>query len=262
MNTASLDLFADAEGKPRRVRGVAIYSGSTRLAELAARIGFETVWIEMEHGPADFSLAESLCQAVEAGGGFATIRVPDGQRCHVLRALEAGARIIVIPLINNADQARQIVAYGKFPPLGSRGFNTRSRGVEYGLSQITAVFAEANRRTHLFAQIESTEAVENLDAICRVDGLAGIFIGPGDLSMSLGCAGNLADQRLVELAAGCIRRARAAGKHAGILVAPGPLLDAASGAGCDLCFCGGDVTDLVEPWRRLLASVSATGAGR
>src|SRR5206468_5373601 len=116
-------IFTDSSGQPRILRGVAVYSGATRLAEMAAQTGFETIWIEMEHGPADFGAVESLCMAIEAGGGVPTVRIPDGQRHHVLRALEVGARIVVVPMINGAEQAKQIVQYGKFPPLGLRGYN-------------------------------------------------------------------------------------------------------------------------------------------
>jgi len=249
------DIFTTADGKSRLLRGVAIYSGSTRLAEMAMRMGFDTAWIEMEHGPADFGLAESLCQAIEAGGGVPTIRVSDGQRCHILRALEVGGRIIVVPMINNADQAEQIVRHGKFPPVGARGYNTRSRGVGYGLDGCTTAFAEANARTFVFAQIETLEAVDNLNAICAVQGLSGIFIGPGDLSASVGCPGNFTDAGLIGMVSDCIRRARKADKHAGVLVTPGPLLDAALEAGCDLCFCGGDYTNICQPWRELLDTV-------
>jgi 2-dehydro-3-deoxy-L-rhamnonate aldolase len=227
------------------------------LAELAARIGFETVWIEMEHGPTDYVLAEHICMAAEASGAIPTIRVSDGQRHHVLRALEIGARIVVVPMIHTAEQAKQIVAHGKFPPLGARGYNARSRGVNYGLGDKQALFADANLRTHLFAQIETVQAVENLDAICGVEGLSGIFIGPGDLSMSLGVTANLDDERIVATVTDCIVRARSAGKHAGILVPPGRMLDAALAAGCDLVFHCGDVTDLSAAWTRLLGSIPA-----
>jgi 4-hydroxy-2-oxoheptanedioate aldolase len=249
------ELFTTPDGTPRRLRGVAIYSGATRLAELAARLGFDTVWIEIEHGPTGFQQAEHLCQAVEAGGGVGTVRVPDCQRCHVLRALEVGARIVIVPMVNEVAQAEEIVRHGTFPPRGARGFNTRSRGVAYGVADPLTSFAEADARTFLFAQIETARAVENLDGICAVEGLAGVFIGPGDLSMSLGCPGKLADPRLIRTVCECIGRARAAGKHAGILVSPGPLLDAALDAGCDLAFCGGDLTNLIAPWKGLLESI-------
>lgn len=254
------DCFLDSQGAPRVVRGISVYTGATKLAELAGRIGFETVWIEMEHGPTDFALAEALCQSIEASGGFGTIRVSDSQRCHILRALEAGARIVVIPMVNTAQQAADAVRFGKFPPLGERGFNTRSRGVAYGLDGPAPVlFERANERTHLIAQIETREAVANLDAILAVEGISGILIGPGDLSASLGCCGNLRDPELIRVATDCIRRARAAGLHAGILVSPGPLLDAALAAGCDLVFAGGDITNLIEPWKQVLAGLPSAG---
>ena len=178
------DVFVGSDGRDRLLRGTAIYSGSARLAELAIKTGFDTVWVEMEHGPTDFDSAEVICLAAEAAGGFATIRVPDGQRCHVLRALEVGARIVVVPMINTAEQARQIVQFGKFPPVGLRGYNSRSRGVEYGLSDVKSAFARANLRNHLFAQIETTEAVKNLEAICAAEGSSGVLIGPGNLSIA------------------------------------------------------------------------------
>jgi len=249
------DLFRDREGQSRILRGVSIYSGSPRLAELACRIGFDTVWIEMEHGPTDFALAETICMAAETAGGIPTIRVCDGQRTHVLRALEVGARIIVVPMVNTADFARQIVEYGKFPPLGSRGYNMRSRGVNYGLGDKKAIFTDANARTHLFAQIETMQAVENLDTICAVEGLCGIFIGPGDLSASAGLTGDFDSASMLQLVSDCVRRARATGKHAGILAPPGRMLQAALDAGADLVFYGGDVSDLSNAWPLLLASI-------
>lgn len=238
-----------------RVRGVGIASGSPRLAELAIRVGFETVWIDMEHGPTDFERAEAICQAAEAVGGFGTIRVPDAQRANVLRALEVGARLVVVPMIDTAEQAAEIVRAGKFPPMGQRGYNTRSRGVGYGLEPAKEAFARANEATHLFAQIETAEGVANVEAICDVVGLSGILVGPGDLSASVGAVGDMRNEELVGMVVRSVRAARAKGKHAGIYVSAGPLLDAALEAGCDVVFAGGDVGSLVEAWRRLLASL-------
>lgn len=256
MKSLSQDIFRDSQGRPRRLRGVAIASGSTRLAEMAVRIGFDTAWIEMEHGPVDFSQVESLCVAIEAGGGIPTVRVPDSQRHHVLRALEVGARIVVVPMVNGAAEARRIVDYGKFPPLGSRGFNLRSRGLGYGLDGREASFAAANSGTHLFTQIETRKAVENVREICGIDGLSGVLIGPGDLSSSMGRPGDFESPDMIRLVADTVRVARTAGKHAGIFVGPGPMLDAAVEAGCDLLFITSDATGLVNAWQALLAQVT------
>jgi 2-keto-3-deoxy-L-rhamnonate aldolase RhmA len=253
------DLFNSPAGTPRIVRGAAIYSCSARLAELAIRVGFDTVWIEMEHAATDFTQAEAMCHAVEAAGGFGTIRVVDGQRSNVLRALETGARIIVVPMVDTPEQARSVVDFGKFAPLGQRGFNTRSRGLDYGLMPLAEMFQQANARTHLFVQIETKQAVENVGEICRVAGLSGILIGPGDLSLSLGMPGDFKNPELINTITGCIHTARSAGLHAGVAVGQGPLLDAALQAGADLAYCISDVATLIEPWRQIIASLPRAG---
>ena len=232
-----------------------VNSGSTLLAGLAAEIGFETVWIEMEHSPINLERVDNLCLAAEAGGAAPLVRIPDGERHHVLRALEAGARIVVVPMIDEPEQARRLVEYGKYPPVGGRGFNTRTRGLGFGLLDPVQALARANQRTHIFAQIETVQAVDNLAAICQVEGLSGIFMGPGDLSASMGLVGQANSPQVVELVVGCIEDARAAGKLTGIFTTPGPLLEAAMAAGCQLVVCGGDIMDLAGAWTRLLESI-------
>ena len=93
------------ESVPSVLWGVSLYTGSTRLAEMAGKIGFDVVWIEMEHGPTDYQNAENICLAAQAGGAIPAIRLPSGQRHHVLRALEIGARIVVIPMVDTAEEA-------------------------------------------------------------------------------------------------------------------------------------------------------------
>ena len=250
------DPFLDGQGRPRVVRGVTVISNSPRVAELAGRVGFEAVWIEVEHGTVSFSEVETLCMAAEAGGAYPTVRVPDSSRTHVLRALEAGARIVVVPMVNTPEQAAMVVEYGKFPPLGKRGYNTRSRGMEYGLVPPPEGFAIANRGTHLFVQVETREAVGNLDEICAIQGLSGVFIGPGDLSADFGKPGDFSDLEVISVVTDIVQKARGHGLHAGILVTPGPLFEAAIAAGGDFLFCGGDVADLVTAWKALLRELS------
>ncbi len=236
--------------------GTAVLSCAPQIAELAGRVGFDTVWLEVEHGGASYSQIEQLCMAVESGGAIPTVRLPNHHREHVIRALEVGACIVVVPMVNDADIAREIVRWGKFPPQGERGFNSRSRGVGYGLQPTIEAFEQANRSTHLFAQIETMEAASNIEAICGVDGLAGIFVGPGDLSVSMGRMAQFADPELASAVTKVIWTARAAGKHAGILTSPGPLLNAAIEAGADLVFCAGDINDLARTWRDTIQSLA------
>jgi 2-keto-3-deoxy-L-rhamnonate aldolase RhmA len=248
--------FEDATGKPSRVWGVALYSGSPRMAELACRIGFDTVWIEMEHGPTDFASAEALCYATLAHGGIPLIRLPDASRNFVLKAVEVGARILIVPMVNDAATAAQVVQHAKFTPVGSRGMNTSTPGTGFGLGGIRTVLEEVNDQVHLFAQIETREAVDNLDAICQVDGLTGVFVGPTDLSVDLGIPGEFENPQLLETIVDVISRARSAGKRPGILAPPGKLFDAAIEAGAQLIVVSSDVAALKIAWANLLKKCS------
>ncbi|MBI3852736.1 MAG: hypothetical protein HY298_20980 [Verrucomicrobia bacterium] len=238
-------------GKARALLGCAINSGSPRLAELAARIGFDVVWIEMEHASADLATAEAMCVATVAGGGIPLVRIPSCQRNHVLPALEIGGRIIVAPLVNDDAAARELVRHGKFRPTGERGYNTRSRALEFGMD--SEAMARANDTTCLLPQIETIEAVRNLDAILAVEGIDGIFVGPGDLSADLGRPGQFEDPELSHLVCESIRKARQRGLHAGVLVSEGQLFEASLKAGVDLCIIASDMKDLISAWRTQLA---------
>ncbi len=255
MSHPAIDPFVDEHGRSRIVRGVSVLSNAPRVAELAGMLGIDTVWIEVEHGSVSWSEVEMLCMGARAGGCVPTVRIPSNEREPILRSLEVGAQIVVVPMIDNASDAQKIVEYGKFPPLGRRGFNTRSRGLQYGLRGTDVEQQAANQRTHLFAQIESLEAVQNVETICQVEGLAGIVVGPGDLSADMGHPGEFTNPELIANVEHVMRAARSAGKHAGLVMAPGPMLEAAAGAGCDLMYCGTDLASLVSSWDTLMKSL-------
>lgn len=237
------------------MRGVGVNSGSTAVASLAGQVGFDAVWVEMEHAPTNFERVDTVCLAAEACGAVPLVRVPDGRRHHVLGALEAGARIIVVPMTNTAEQAQAIVEFGKYPPVGGRGFSTRTRNLGFGLQNPVDAMARNNDCNFLFAQIETMEAVENLDAMCQIEGLAGIFMGPADLSVSMGKIGQLTDSDVISTVVDCLKRGKAAGKLTGIMVGPGPLLDASFEAGADLTVCAGDLMNLMTEWPKQLAAI-------
>ena len=231
--------------------GVQVLTRSTMLCELAGGVGLDAVWIELEHGGASFDTVQSMCIACAAGGAVPVARVPGHERPHILRSLECGARIVVVPMVNDAATARTIVRWGKFAPLGERGFNTGSRGLRYGMYDLVESQAWANEHTHLIAQIETTTAIGNLDEILSVDGISGVLIGPGDLSVSLGVTAQFDHPKLIEAITGVIEKTKAAGKHAGIL-AGRPLLKIALDAGADLFFCGSDLKAMGQTWKDIL----------
>ncbi|MBL9207355.1 MAG: hypothetical protein JNN01_19905 [Opitutaceae bacterium] len=251
------DPFVDASGQPRRLRGMAILSNSPWVAELAPRVGFDLVWFDLEHGSLGFSELGQLCQAAESAGGIPLVRTADAQRTSILRALEVGARFVLVPMIEDAEQAREVVRCAKYPPIGNRGFSSRSRGAGYGLLPMADTLRAANERTKVFALIETQRGVEQVDRICAVDGLDGIFLGPGDLSFELGEPGAFHSPKLIAMIVTCIRSAHAAGKKAGLFSAPNPVLTAALEEGCDIVVPGADIGYLAAGWQKLLESLPA-----
>jgi len=251
-NRNTADIFRDATGAPRVLAGLGICSGSTRLAEMAGRLGFDVVWIDMEHASHGLRDAESMCVAAEAGGALPLVRTMGSERDHILRALEMGGRIIVVPMVNDADTARRIVEYGKYPPLGRRGFYRYSRGLRFG--EDPEWLATANATTILMPQIETLEAVDNLDAILATDGIGGILVGPGDLSADLGVPGVFDSPKFIQIVTDCLRRARAVGKHAAVLTPIETMNPTVLAAGAELVIIGADMPVLREAWTAKLAA--------
>src|SRR5205814_9102179 len=114
------------------------------------------------------------------------VRIPSAERTHVMRALEAGARIISVPMVESPETSRQIVEVGKYKPVGNRGFAGSTAGMRYGIGNPLGNTEWANRETHLFPQIETVTALRRCKEIVDVDGLSGGVIGPADLSFSMG----------------------------------------------------------------------------
>ncbi|NOZ23061.1 MAG: hypothetical protein GXP25_18465 [Planctomycetes bacterium] len=196
---------------------------SPAIVELMGLVGgYRFVWIEIEHASTVWPDVEDQCRAAELHGLWPLLRVPSGERENVLRALEAGGKIIVTPMINTAEDAQKVAEYGKFPPLGLRGFNLGSRGMDYTVGgSIDERLAAANAGTVLLCQIETVEAVDNAEAIITTPGIDGILIGPGDLSSSMGISGQWDSPELMD---NCIKVFEAARKHGKIMatVCPTP----------------------------------------
>lgn len=175
--------------------------GSVALAELAGLAGPDAVVLDLQHGLWERS-------AMEAAIGIINQRVPvmvrvaDHSMAAVANALDAGAAAVLVPLVETADDARRIVRAGRYPPVGRRSAGG-VRPLMHGLAGMQL----ADRHLALGALLESTQAVENAHVICAVPGLDFVFIGTGDLGLSLGCASNEG------LSAACARIRDAAHAH-------------------------------------------------
>jgi 2-keto-3-deoxy-L-rhamnonate aldolase RhmA len=168
--------------------GVAASSMCPAVVEIIGLCGYDFVWLELEHASTDYGELEHLIRAAELRGLIPQVRAAEWNRTSILRVVEAGAKVVVVPQIHTAEQAAAVVEHAKYPPIGARGYNTGSRGVLYGFSGSSPdeIFARANREVCLLVQIESAQAVENAEAIVTTEGIDGILIGPGDLSATMG----------------------------------------------------------------------------
>ncbi len=192
-----------------------IQIGHPASAEVLARAGFDWICVDLEHGAIDLETTTNLFRAL---GGFDCVpvaRLPLNDPIWIHRVLDAGARGLIIPMVRTAAEAEAAVREAKYPPRGTRGFGY-SRANSHG-ADFAASIATANDEIALIMQIEHRDALANLDAILRVDGVDGVFIGPLDLSGSMGITGQMAHPRMVAALAEyrdtCSTHQKAAGLH-------------------------------------------------
>src|SRR5438874_2810623 len=158
---------------------------SAVLAGQMARLAFEGVCIDMQHGLAGFPDVVAMAPQIIAHGRPVIVRVLWNEPGLIGQALDAGARAIIAPMINTAAEAQALVKAGKYPPQGMRSWGGYAAVQATGLVP-AAYLAEANRLTLLFAMIETQEALDNLASIAATPGLDGLFVGANDLSISFG----------------------------------------------------------------------------
>ena len=197
--------------------GSFVYVPSSKLTEIIGLADFDFVVIDMEHGPIDTSIAEDMVRAAEGVGTTPLIRVAHNSPHLILRALDIGAQGLHVPDIDTGEEAQQAVSRSKYGPVGTRGL-AGVRAADYGLKGSLADYtAEANEETMMIAHVESATSVENLDDLLAVDGIDVYYLGPADMSNSLGIPGQAKDPRVVQLVEDAIVRIVEAGKVAGCM---------------------------------------------
>lgn len=192
---------------------------SSAIAYAAKNAGLDFVMYDCEHSNYSMETLHDLFVTGNALGLGGFLRVPELQKSYISRSLDQGATGVMVPMLNNAEMAKKLVSWSKYTPLGDRGFTTCGAHSNYQEGKHLDVMAEGNARTLCIAQIESTEALENIDGIAVTDGLDALLIGPNDLSISLGIPGDLTNP--IELDAirsvmtACKRHRKLFGMHAG-----------------------------------------------
>jgi 4-hydroxy-2-oxoheptanedioate aldolase len=225
--------------------------------EQYAAQGFDSVTVDLQHGAADVGGLVPLLQAIALGGATAMVRVPWNDPGDIMRVLDAGAYGVICPMVNSAEQARAFVAAGRYPPLGTRSAGPFRAAHFAGTDYVRA----ANDEILLFVMIETREALGNLDEILAVEGIDGVYVGPNDLSLSLGKPGSLApdDPEVLEAMAAIARGARSRGLIAGVHTDGPATARQRYAEGYHFCSLTNDVRVLVDGARRMVSDLRGDG---
>jgi 4-hydroxy-2-oxoheptanedioate aldolase len=197
--------------------GLFLDLSSPASAELCGRAGYDWLLVDLEHGSGTEADLPAMLMAIESTGAAAMVRTQSGERIRIGRALDQGATGIMIPRMQSADEVRETVTYLRYPPAGMRGVALRTRGAGLGTVAHDAV-GSINERILGIVQIESEGAVREADAIAATDGVDVLFVGPADLSHSLGVPGQFGHETYVAAIETVLEACRAHGKSPGILL--------------------------------------------
>ena len=188
---------------------------SNYSVEVIAGAGFDWLLLDMEHSPNDL---ESLLTQLQAAAPYAThpiVRVPWNDMVAIKRVLDIGAQSLLVPYVSTPAEAAAAVSYIRYPPAGVRGVAGTTRASRFG--RVKDYARRAHEEICLLVQLETQRALDNLEAICAVEGIDGVFIGPADLHASLGHTGEIANPEVKPLIDEAIRRIRKCGRAPGIL---------------------------------------------
>jgi 4-hydroxy-2-oxoheptanedioate aldolase len=199
------------------VLGTFVSLGSPAVTNLLAVAGFDFLLIDLEHGAGNEAILQSQLFAAQAEGVATMVRTETFDRIRIGRVLDLGASSLMLPRVDSAEQARAAVAHLRYPPDGDRGVAGANRARRGGTRPDP--FAEANRELSATVQIESAEAVADVERIAAVAGVDALFIGPSDLSHSLGVPGDLEAPVFRDALGRVLAAARANQLAAGILAA-------------------------------------------
>jgi 4-hydroxy-2-oxoheptanedioate aldolase len=210
---------------------------------MVAGAGFDWLLLDTEHSPNDLESVLTQLQAAAAYPSAPVVRVPWNDMVAIKRVLDIGAQSLLIPYVQNPDEARAAVAATRYPPAGVRGVAGTTRATRFG--RIKDYAKRAHEELCVLVQVETQEALKHIEAIATVDGVDGIFIGPGDLHASMGYAGEVANPAVLPLIEDALRRIRRTGKAPGILVGDEQLAKHCIEAGSLFTAVGVDVAILV-----------------
>ncbi|UWQ58130.1 HpcH/HpaI aldolase/citrate lyase family protein [Leisingera caerulea] len=248
--------FKQALSQGKRQIGCWMSFADGQLAEIMGTCGFDWLVIDGEHAPNDIRSIRDQLMALAASPSHPVVRVPVGETWMIKQVLDAGAQTVLVPIVESADQARELVRACHYPPKGVRGVGaTAARATMFG--SVSEYIQTADQEVCLLVQVENRAGMAALDEILQVEGIDGVFIGPADLSTDMGHQGNSAHPEVRAAIEDALKRIKAAGKAPGILGVTEDATQAYLDMGAQFLAVGIDVLILAQNARRLAAGWKA-----
>lgn len=207
--------FKRALAQGRTLFGAWLTSGTPSTAEALGFMGFDFLVVDMEHTPLETHHMVDTLRAIAGTPASAVVRMPWNDMVMVKRALDGGAQSILMPFVQDADEARRAASFTRYPPHGVRGVAGMHRGNRYGTA--ADYFASGHDELCVMVQVETAQALERLPAIASVPGIDSIFVGPSDLAASMGHLGEPGHADVQAALRTAAERCRAAAKPCGII---------------------------------------------
>lgn len=176
--------------KKRRIGMMISEIGTPNIVRIMKSSGFDFVIIDGEHGYFNYETIAAMISLAKAIDLTIIVRVPSLSKEYIAKVMDMGADGILLPMTNTKNEAETLVKYIKYPPIGLRGVSTQRAHTNYNPKDLKTTMRETNKKTLVFAQVETQESIKNLEEIVALDYLTGIFIGPNDLSVDYGDPGN------------------------------------------------------------------------
>ena len=247
------NIFKQRLANKEKLVGSWLMSGSPVVAEAMGCIGFDYLVLDMEHVALDVPDALAMMQAIEATGTPTLLRLAWNDMVLIKRILDAGAQSIMLPFVQNADEARSAVSFARYPPHGVRGVAGLHRASRWG--NVRNYLKEAENELMVSVQLETLGALEKIGEIAAVEGIDGLFIGPADLSASMGLLGDMNNAKVQELLERGAKFCNKIGKPIGIVAGTPEMAKRYAEYGYDHVAVGVDMGMLVSRANEYLAGM-------
>lgn len=244
----------------KQVLGTFFEIGGNTAVESLGLAGLDFLIIDSEHGPFDVESAQELIRTAELGQITPLVRVKNHERSSILKMLDVGAKGLIIPNIHTVEEVKQLVEHGKYTPVGNRGFFF-GRAAGYGYADfagnVDAYFETCNRETLLIPQCETVGCLENIETIAGMEGVYGIFVGPYDLSISMGIPAQFDHPDFVKALVRIVNACKVAGKAAFIFAGSSDAAKAHFANGFDGVAISTDVSVYINAYKRIVDEIKA-----